>query len=44
MDPQATLILIREAIDGKNLDEVRYLLDCFREWRDKGGFQPKQPE
>lgn len=40
MDPAATLSDAAELIRKGYASEAAYLLDCYDEWRKKGGFEP----
>lgn len=41
MDPKETLRLARNAINDRDWEDARYLLAEYRQWRRRGGFQPK---
>ena len=40
MDPTATLRLAMEAIENGEYEEAHEHLEAYREWRNKGGFEP----
>lgn len=40
MDPQQCLLDARRYLDDNDMEEFVYTMDCYREWREKGGFEP----
>jgi hypothetical protein len=40
MDPQQTLNIAGIEITNHNYDDAMEYLDSYREWRDRGGFEP----
>jgi hypothetical protein len=43
MDPNATVHMIREAVQDGDAEEAAYLRSELREWVARGGFEPSDP-